>query len=65
MGLYFVVGFFCSVERSIKNPQIVLADVAFAIRPVWRKHRADLVEIPAIYWFAIKMEFSKLNAHGR
>jgi hypothetical protein len=53
------------VERSIKNPQIVLADVAFAIRPVWRKHRADLVEIPAIYWFAIKMEFSKLNAHGR
>lgn len=52
------------MESAIDDSYVVFADVAFAVRPITCKHRANPVDVRGIYGFAIEIALPKLNANG-
>jgi hypothetical protein len=51
------------VECSIKNSDIVLAEIAFAVWSVGCENGTNTVEIFGINWFAVEAALPELYAH--
>ena len=64
MWLHFETRLLRGTQRTIEDPNVGFADIAFTIGTIRGQYGAHVVEILGINSFTVEITLSKLNAHS-